>query len=244
LLELKNLHAGYGQGDVLQGLSLKVAEQEVVCLLGRNGAGKSTTLKSIMQLVRPRQGTISLFGQELVGMPTHKVALAGVGYVPEDRRIFPRLTVEENLRVTRTGAHRRDAWSLERIYQAFPVLRQRRTQLGGTLSGGEQQMLAIARTLAAGPTLLLLDEPSEGLAPLMVRELIRQIGLLKEQRLTILLSEQNLSFADGLSDRVYVIDKGMIQFEGRFSDLKQNAELQQRYLSLGVKPARYGAPAD
>lgn len=234
MLEIRNLYAGYGQGDVLYNLSLNVAGQEAVCLLGRNGAGKSTTLKAIMQLIRPRQGAISLANKDLIGMPTHEVALSGVGYVPEERRIFPNLTVGENLRVPRDGG-RAVVWPLERIYDVFPVLWERQNQAGGTLSGGEQQMLAIARALIGNPSLLLLDEPSEGLAPLMVRALIDQIAQLKKQQLTILLSEQNISFAEALCERVYVIDKGTIQFEGRLSELKENPELQQRYLAVGKK---------
>ena len=165
-------------------------------------------------------------------MPTHEVALNGVGYVPEERRIFPNLTVGENMRVPRGGG-RKVVWPLERIYEVFPVLWERRNQTAGTLSGGEQQMLAIARALIGNPSLLLLDEPSEGLARLMVRALIGQIGKLKEQNITILLSEQNVSFAEMLCDRVYVIDKGTVQFEGRLQQLKEDIELQHRYLAVG-----------
>jgi branched-chain amino acid transport system ATP-binding protein len=232
LLEIKNLYAGYGQGDVLQGLSLSVGERDAVCLLGRNGAGKSTTLKAIMQLIEPRQGAIYLGNDNLVGMATHKVALCGVGYVPEERRMFPKLTVGENLRVPRNTG-RDVVWPLERIYSVFPVLWERQNQMAGTLSGGEQQMLAIARALMGNPSLLLLDEPSEGLAPLMVQALIGQIAQLKQQGLTILLSEQNISFAEKLCERVYVIDKGVIQFEGQLRELRENAELQKRYLAVG-----------
>ncbi len=232
MLEIRNLYAGYGQGDVLQNLSLSVGEREAVCLLGRNGAGKSTTLKAIMQFIRPRQGAISLGDKDLIGMPTHEVALSGVGYVPEERRMFPNLTVGENLRVPRDGG-RSVVWPRERIYDVFPVLWERKNQMAGTLSGGEQQMLAIARALIGNPSLLLLDEPSEGLAPLMVRALIGQIAQLKEQKLTILLSEQNISFAEMLCERVYVIDKGTIQFEGRLQELRDNVDLQHRDLAIG-----------
>ena len=232
MLEIKNLYAGYGQGDVLQDLSLSVGVRDAVCLLGRNGAGKSTTLKAIMQLIQPRQGAIYLGNENLVGMATHKVALCGVGYVPEERRMFSKLTVGENLRVPRSTG-RDVVWPLERVYGVFPVLWERQNQMAGTLSGGEQQMLAIARALMGNPSLLLLDEPSEGLAPLMVRALIRQIAQLKEQGLTILLSEQNISFAEALCERVYVIDKGAIQFDGRPRELRENGELQKRYLAIG-----------
>lgn len=234
MLEIENLYAGYGQGDVLHNLSLRVGEREAVCLLGRNGAGKSTILKAIMQLVQPRRGVINFRDQNLAGMPTYKVALSGVGYVPEDRRMFPGLTVRENLRVPRVGMTKGVIWPLERVFDVFPALRQRHQQLAGTLSGGEQQMLAIARALIGSPSLLLLDEPSEGLAPLMVHALINQIAQLKEQKLTILLSEQNLSFADALCDRVYIIDKGTIQFEGSLGEFKQDSKLQQRFLAVGI----------
>jgi branched-chain amino acid transport system ATP-binding protein len=233
VLEISNLYAGYGQGDVLQNLSFNVDEGEAVCLLGRNGAGKSTTFKTIMQLIRPRQGSIRFRNKSLIGKATHEVALSGVGYVPEDRCIFPGLTVSENLRVPRnSGGESR--WPLHRIYDAFPVLRERQHQLGRTLSGGEQQMLAIARALVGNPSVLLLDEPSEGLAPQMVRTLTSQIAQLKAHKLTILLSEQNISLAEALCERVFVIDRGTIRFEGRLQDLKANVELQRRYLSIGA----------
>jgi branched-chain amino acid transport system ATP-binding protein len=233
MLELERLCAGYGQGDVLSDLSLQIDRGEAVCLLGRNGAGKSTTLKAVMQLVRPSRGRVSLDGRDLAGAAPHTVALSGVGYVPEERRIFPKLTVQENLRVPRTAGARARTWSLDKIFAVFPVLQERRRQVGGTLSGGEQQMLAIARTLMTNPSLLLLDEPSEGLAPLIVRELVSQIQRLREHQLTILLSEQNLYFAEALCDRVYIIDKGSIQFGGTFAALRQDETLRQRYLSVG-----------
>lgn len=233
MLEIENLCAGYGQGDVLFDLSLRLAEREAVCLLGRNGAGKSTTLKSIMQLVKPTAGKIKLRGTDITGWQTHKVALAGVGYVAEERRMFPKLTVEENLRVPRTGTKGSSAWSLERVYEVFPVLHERRRQNAGTLSGGEQQMLAIARTLRGNPSLLLLDEPSEGLAPLIVKDLIKQIGRLKGENLTILLSEQNLSFAEALCERVYVIDRGTVVYAGTLAALRSDPELQRKYLAIG-----------
>jgi len=240
VLEIDGLCAGYGQGDVLFDLSLRLAEREAVCLLGRNGAGKSTTLKSIMQLVKPTAGRIRLRGQDITGWPTHKVALAGVGYVAEERRMFPKLTVEENLRVPRIGGKQDSAWTLERVFDVFPVLQERRRQNAGTLSGGEQQMLAIARTLRGNPSLLLLDEPSEGLAPLIVKELIRQIGQLKGENLTILLSEQNLSFAQALCERVYVIDRGTVVYAGTLAELRGDPELQRKYLAIGgdAQPAK------
>jgi branched-chain amino acid transport system ATP-binding protein len=233
-LELIGVYAGYGQGDVLVDLSLEIRAGEAVCLLGRNGAGKSTTLKAIMQLVRPTQGQVRLNGRDVVGTPTHKVMLGGVGYVPEERRMFPKLTVEENLRVTRTGGGP-NGWTLNRVYELFPNLQESWRQMAGTLSGGQQQMLAIARTLMGNPLVLLLDEPSEGLAPLIVRELVTQIARLRDQQLTILLSEQNLRFAEALCDRVYIIDKGAIQFSGTFDTLRNDVDLRQRYLAVGAQ---------
>lgn len=233
MLEISGLRAGYGQGDVLFDLSLRIGQSEAVCLLGRNGAGKSTTLKAIMQLVHPTAGSIRLEGTEIVGKPTHEVALAGVGYVAEDRRMFPKLGVEENLKVTRVRTGRTSEWSLDRVYTLFPKLRERRSQLAGTLSGGEQQMLAIARTLMGSPRLLLLDEPSEGLAPLIVQGLIEQIARLKNEKITILLSEQNLSFAEALCERVYIIDRGTIQYDGPLARLRTDQGLHQQLLSIG-----------
>jgi branched-chain amino acid transport system ATP-binding protein len=215
---------------------LEVRAGEAVCLLGRNGAGKSTTLKAIIQLVVPSQGRVRVNGQDLIGAPIHQVMLGGVGYVPEERRIFPKLSVEENLRVTRTGSGE-GHWSLDRVYEVFPSLYPHRRQPGGTLSGGEQQMLAIARTLMGNPSLLLLDEPSEGLAPLVVQELLKQIAQLRKQKLTVLLSEQNVRFAEALCDRVYIIDKGSIQFTGTFVELHNDPDLRQRYLALGASRA-------
>jgi branched-chain amino acid transport system ATP-binding protein len=240
VLEIENLYAGYGQGDVLFDLSFSVGKGEAVCLLGRNGAGKSTTLKAIMNLVRPRAGEIRFDGSSVTNTPSNQIALRGIGYVPEERRMFPSLTVEENLRVPRTKGKRNDGWSLDRVYDLFPVLRERRRQAAGTLSGGEQQMLAIGRTLMGNPTLLLLDEPSEGLAPLVIQELIEQIRRLKEEALTILLSEQNLAFAELLCERVYVIDRGGIMFTGSLAELRDDESLQAKYLSVGTGPGDMG----
>jgi branched-chain amino acid transport system ATP-binding protein len=234
MLDIEGLRAGYGQGDVLFDVLLRINQGEAVCLLGRNGAGKSTTLKAIMQLVRPTAGQINLNGRSIVGMPTHEVARAGIGYVAEERRIFPKLTVEENLRVTRVGRGRSTSWTLDRVFALFPVLQERRRQSAGTLSGGEQQMLAIARTLMGNPTLLLLDEPSEGLAPIIIQGLIEQIARLKGENLTILLSEQNLAFAEALCERVYVIDRGTIFYDGPLAELRRNPELSQRLLAVGA----------
>jgi branched-chain amino acid transport system ATP-binding protein len=234
VLELRDLHAVYGKSHVLHGVSLAARAGEVVSLLGRNGAGKSTTLKAIVGLVEVTRGAITLEGRELRGLPTHAISRAGIGWVPEDRRIFPELTVRENLMVGEAGAAdpaRR--WPLERVFALFPKLATLAGQRGGSLSGGEQQMLTIARTLMGGPRVLLLDEPSEGLAPVVVKALAENILALKRDGLTILLSEQSLAFARRLADRAYVIEKGEIKFEGTFAALDADAELRRTYLSVG-----------
>jgi branched-chain amino acid transport system ATP-binding protein len=234
VLSVEGLTAGYGQGMVLHDVSLSVNEGEVVCLLGRNGAGKTTTIKSIMGLVAPAQGRITLRGENVVGRPTYEICRAGIGYVPEDRRIFPDLTVLENLEVGREAAGHSDSavWTLERVMELFAPLHPLRHQRAKHLSGGEQRMLTIARALLGNPKVLLLDEPSEGLAPLVVQALWGHIRALKEAGLAILLSEQNLWFASGLSTRVYIIDKGQIQLNSTFAELEANPELKRMHLSL------------
>jgi branched-chain amino acid transport system ATP-binding protein len=234
VLEVRNVHAVYGKSQVLHGVSLTARAGEVVSLLGRNGAGKSTTLKAIVGLVELTRGEIVLDGRALHGLPTHAISRAGIGWVPEDRRIFADLTVRENLLVGEAGAAdpaRR--WPVERVFALFPRLMTLVRQRGGSLSGGEQQMLTIARTLMTGPRLLLLDEPSEGLAPVVVKTLADNIAALKREGLTILLSEQNLAFARRLADRAYIIEKGEIKFEGTFAALDADAELRRTYLSVG-----------
>jgi branched-chain amino acid transport system ATP-binding protein len=244
MLELENVVASYGDARALFGISLYVKQGEVVTLLGRNGAGKSTTLKSIVGLVAVNRGTISFEGQNITKLQTHRIARLGVGYVPEDRRIFPQLSVEENLRVTRRFQSGPNSWPLDRVYSIFPKLAELRQNTGGLLSGGEQQMLCIARTLTGNPKLLLLDEPSEGLAPLIIQLLIEQIGLLKGEGLTILLSEQNMNFARSLSDRVYVIDRGTIVFKGTFDTLDANKAVRDQHLFVATpsKPLRAAEP--
>jgi len=234
VLEVRDVHAVYGKSRVLHGVSLTAHAGEVVSLLGRNGAGKSTTLKAIVGLVELTRGEIALDGRALQGLPTHAISRAGIGWVPEDRRIFADLTVRENLLVGEAGAAdpaRR--WPVERVFALFPRLTTLARQRGGSLSGGEQQMLTIARTLMTGPRLLLLDEPSEGLAPVVVKALAENIAALKRDGLTILLSEQNLAFARRLADRAYIIEKGEIKFEGTFAALDADAELRRTYLSVG-----------
>jgi branched-chain amino acid transport system ATP-binding protein len=234
ILEVKDMYTSYGLSQILFGVSLEVHEGECVCLLGRNGVGKTTTLRSIMGLTPPRQGTVLYKGQEITGRPAFRVAKMGIGFVPEDRRIFPDLTVQENLEVARKSPASRHAteWTVERVYELFPVLARLNDRKGGYLSGGEQQMLTIGRTLMGNPDLLLLDEPSEGLAPLVVRDLEMQIQRLKDEGITILLCEQNAKFATGLSDRAYILEKGHVRFAGTIKALQENAEVRRQYLAL------------
>ena len=232
LLELRDVHAYYGRSHVLHGVGLTAGEGEVVSLLGRNGAGKSTTLKTIMGLVEVTGGDVRYEGRPLRGLATHAIARLGVGFVPEDRRIFGELTVLENLRVGEPDGGAARAWTVERVFGLFPQLRELARRRGGSLSGGEQQMLTIARTLMTGPRLLLLDEPSEGLAPVVVRALGENIAALKRDGLTILLSEQNVKFARRLADRAYIIEKGQIKFEGSFARLDADESIRRAYLSV------------
>jgi branched-chain amino acid transport system ATP-binding protein len=236
LLRVEGLHAYYGPSHVLFDVSLGAAAGEVVALLGRNGAGKTTTLRSIMGLLPPRAGRVRFRGQDVTGWPPYRVARRGVGFVPEDRRIFADLTVEENLEVGRRpgppGPPRAPAWTRERLYEFFPVLGERRRQKGGTLSGGEQQMLTIARTLMGNPELLLLDEPSEGLAPVVVATLLERLEALKRAGQTIILSEQNLRFAMRLADRAYILEQGLVRYEGTIAQLEADRVVRQTYLMV------------
>jgi branched-chain amino acid transport system ATP-binding protein len=234
LLTLEDVHAFYGEAHILQGVSLSVGEGEVVTLIGRNGAGKTTTLRSIMGIVPPRLGRIAFAGQELRGLPTHTVARAGIAYVPEERRILPNLTVEENLRLGRLGTNgRRDGDAvMEEVLGYFPRLRERLTQKGKGLSGGEQQMLAIARGLVARPRLMLVDEPTEGLSPIIVESLTEILRDINRRGTAILLVEQILDVALALSHRLYVMDQGRIQFEGSADQLRADPAIQQRFLGV------------
>lgn len=233
MLSLRNLNAYYGGAHILADVSLEIAAGEVVVLLGRNGAGKSTTLKSIMGLVPPRSGEIAFDGIRIDGLSPFEIARLGIGYVPEDRRIFTDLTVEENLEVGRQPP-RPDAplWTPEELFALFPNLAEMRRRSAGRMSGGEQQMLTIARTLMGNPRLLLLDEPSEGLAPVIVEQMARTIGTLKSQGLTVVLSEQNLHFATLVGDRAHIIEKGRIRFSGTMSELSADPAIHQTYLSV------------
>ena len=231
MLEVAGLHAFYGQSHVLFDVSLRIAAGEVVCLLGRNGAGKTTTLKSIMGVVPPRSGRILFKTQDVAGRPPHVLARAGLGYVPDDRRIFADLTVFENLEIAMKGGDGQSSrWDLARVFDLFPVLNEKASRKGGHLSGGEQKMLAIGRALIGNPELLLLDEPMEGLAPLLVRALEDKILELKATGLTVLLAEQNVQAALRLADRGYVIDDGRIRYEGTVRELRENDEVRRRYL--------------
>lgn len=234
LLALSGVATYYGTSHILFDLALAVEAGEVVCLLGRNGAGKTTTMKTIMGLVRARRGSIVFDGHELVGLPPYAIARLGVGYVPDERLIFPDLTVRENLEIARKPPAKPgiEPWTVERVYELFPALAGRDGNLGGYLSGGEQQMLTVGRTLMGNPSLLLLDEPVEGVAPLVVRHLGETIVALKALGLTILMAEQNLVFARQISDRAYVIEKGRIRFSGTMAELETNHEVQQKYLMI------------
>ena len=232
LLSIDALHAAYGLSRVLFGVSLAVEAGECVCLLGRNGVGKTTTMRSVMGFLKPTGGHILWKGVDIAGWAPHRVARAGIGFVPEDRRIFAELTVWENLDVAARAAQRPGAWTIEAVYELFPILRELRNRRGGFLSGGEQQMLTIARTLMGNPELLLLDEPSEGLAPLVVEALLKNIRALKERGMTILLAEQGVEFSLALADRVYVLEKGTIRHTGPSVELRDDQALRNRLLSL------------
>jgi len=232
LLVIEQLHSAYGLSRVLFGISLQVAAGECVCLLGRNGVGKTTTMRSVMGFLPPTAGRILWKGTNIAGWAPHRVARAGIGFVPEDRRIFAELTVWENLDVAIRASGRDGAWTIEAVYKLFPVLRELRTRLGGFLSGGEQQMLTIARTLVGNPELLLLDEPSEGLAPLVIKALLDDIRALKERGVTILLAEQGVDFSLALADRVYILEKGTVRYTGPAEELRDDQELRNRLLSL------------
>jgi branched-chain amino acid transport system ATP-binding protein len=233
MLEISALHAYYGRAHILEDVSFSVGWGEVVALLGRNGAGKSTTLKSIMGLVPPAKGWISFDGHNLVGRTPFAIARLGLGYVPEERRVFPELTVVENLEVGRQPRrHRAPHWTPERLFALFPNLAELRTRQAGRISGGEQQMLTIARTLMGNPRAILLDEPSEGLAPVIVEQMARTIEELKQEGLTVLLSEQNLRFASLIANRALIIEQGRIRYQGTLAELEADEEVRAAYLMV------------
>ena len=231
ILAVEDVYASYGLSQVLFGVSLEIHAGECVCLLGRNGVGKTTTMRSIMGLTPPVRGRIAWKGRDLRGHAPHQIANAGIGFVPEDRRIFAELTVWENLDVAARRAQG-GGWTVERVYDLFPKLADLAGRQGGFLSGGEQQMLTIARTLMGNPELLLLDEPSEGLAPLVVESLQERIGGLKRDGLTILLAEQSVDFCLALADRVYVLEKGVVRYSGTTEAFRADRSIQEKYLEL------------
>jgi branched-chain amino acid transport system ATP-binding protein len=238
MLSVDRLNAWYGAAQILYDLKFEVGRGEVVALMGRNGAGKSTTMKSIMGLVAKRNGEIRFNGGDISGLKSYEIARRGLGFTPEDRRIFVDLTVEENLDVGRQPPRRfNDAkpapvWTPDKLYGLFPNLAEMPDRLGGRMSGGEQQMLTVARTLMGNPFLVLLDEPSEGVAPVIVEQMANTIVELKKEGLSILLSEQNVHFARLVSDRVYVLEKGQIRWSGSMPELEENVEVQRAYLTV------------
>jgi branched-chain amino acid transport system ATP-binding protein len=231
LLVLEGVNSYYGENHILKSVSLTVAAGETVALLGRNGVGKTTTLKSIVGWVQPRSGSITFAGEQIAGKEMMSIARKGIALVPEERRIFTNLTVAENLRIAQIAA-RKPGWSLERVYERFPRLRERLANKGDEISGGEKQMLAIARALVQDTRVLLLDEPTEGLAPLIVREVEAVIREIKGAGMTILLVEQNLYSALGVADRCYILDQGEIVYEGTPDDLRGNDPVLRRYLHV------------
>ncbi len=229
MLEVDRIHTYYGLSHILFDVSLRVSQGEIVGLLGRNGAGKSTTMRSIGGLTPPRQGTVTFHGEPITGKKAYLLVRRGIAYVPDDRRVFADLTVDDNLEIT---FRRSNDWNKSRVYDLFPVLEEIRSRRAGNLSGGEQQMLTIGRALMSSPEFLLLDEPTEGLAPLIVRTLEEQIVKLREAGISILLSEQNVKSAMKLINRVYVIDNGRIRFEGTVAEFEENKEVKKKYLMV------------
>jgi branched-chain amino acid transport system ATP-binding protein len=234
ILEVSGINTYYGTSHILFDLSLHMKRGELVCLLGRNGSGKTTTLRSLMGLTAPKTGKVIFHGEDLCGKPSYVVARKGIGYVPDNRLIFPDLTVRENLEIARKNSehYTGEPWTVDKVYDSFPQLKKLERHLGGHLSGGEQQMLTIGRTLMGNPELILLDEPVEGLAPLIVRDFAEKLIKLKEMGVTILFSEQNIRFSLAVAERAYVINKGRIEYEGTIEALSRNEEIKQKYLMI------------
>jgi branched-chain amino acid transport system ATP-binding protein len=233
MLDVKNLDVFYGASQILFGVDLSVSRGQTVALLGRNGAGKSTTFKAIAGIAPPLRGQVMLSGVNLAGRLPYRIARAGIGYVPEDRQVFPEHSVNDNLMIGRKpGVDGKSYWNLARVYEVFPILAGMRGRMAGRLSGGEQQLLTIARTLMGNPDIILLDEPSEGLAPLIVQSIGRLILQLREMGVTILLAEQNMHFCLGIATHVAVVDKGQIVYRGTIDELRENAAITQRYLAI------------
>ena len=232
-LSLEGIDVFYGASQILFGVDLSIERGTTVALLGRNGAGKSTTFKAIAGVAPPRAGRIVLNGQEIAGHAPYRIARRGIGYVPEDRQVFPEHSVDDNLSIAiKPGTDGKIHWTLDRIFRVFPTLQAMRGRMAGRLSGGEQQMLTIARTLMGNPEIILLDEPSEGLAPIIVAQIARLIGELREEGVTILLAEQNMHFCIAVATSVAIIDKGHIVYRGTVAELKQNDDIKQRYLAV------------
>jgi branched-chain amino acid transport system ATP-binding protein len=232
MLELINVHTYYGQSYILQGISFEVRDSSVVALLGRNGMGKTTTIRSIIGFTPPRRGIVRFKGRDITGLPPYRIAHMNIGLVPQGRQIFPSLSVEENLTMAARGGQKAGAWTLDKVYSLFPILKIRAKYKGNLLSGGEQQMQTIARSLMTNPELLLMDEPSEGLAPIIVKEIGQVIRQLKKSGFSILLVEQNLSMALGLADYVYILSNGKIVYESRPEELRRNEEVKARHLGV------------
>jgi branched-chain amino acid transport system ATP-binding protein len=233
IIQVEDIDVYYETSQILFGVGLSVRKGETMALLGRNGAGKSTTMKAIIGLAPPRSGRVRLRGEVISGRRPYRIARAGLGFVPEDRQVFPEHTVEDNLMIGRKiGPEGQDEWPLKRIYQVFPLLEPLRNRFAGRLSGGEQQMLAIARTLMGNPVLLLLDEPSEGLAPIIVQRIGELLRQLRGMGATVLIAEQNMHFCLGLASHAAIIDKGQIVYTGTIDELKANNNIRRRYLAL------------
>ncbi|MDF2118856.1 ABC transporter ATP-binding protein [Roseiarcaceae bacterium H3SJ34-1] len=233
LLDVAGLNAAYGASQVLHDIALRMSAGEVILLLGRNGAGKTTLMKALMGLVSLRGGSIRLNGTDIAGKQSYEIARLGIGLVPEDRRMFAHLTVAENLQLgAKPGADGRTGWNFERVFQLFPDLRNLQGRKAGNLSGGQQQMVAVARTLLGNPDLVLLDEPGEGLAPVIVEQMANQLGVLRREGLSMIISEQNLSFARKLADRAYILESGYIRHSGTLAELDANPDAWTRYIAF------------
>lgn len=234
ILQVENLNTYYGTSHILFDVNLNINKGELVCILGRNGAGKTTILRSIMGLTPPKIGSIKYHGEELKGKPPYYIAHKGIGYVPDARLIFPDLTVKENLMIgiKKSQYYDGEPWTIEKVYDVFPHLKKLEKHLGGHLSGGEQQMLTIGRTLMGNPELILLDEPVEGLAPLIVKDFTDKLLKLKKMGITILFSEQNVIFSLSIADRAYVINKGRVEYEGTIHELERNDDIKKKYLMI------------
>jgi len=236
MLEVRDIHSYYGKSHILHGVSLDLKEGEMVCLLGRNGVGKSTTLKSIMGVVKPQQGSIRFHDRELIGLAPYEIARLGIGYVPEDRRIFRSLTVHENLLMGIKGGKKGNVgeggWTIDRVYELFPRLQERCNNKGSHLSGGEQQMLTVVRTLMGNPRVILVDEPTEGLAPLIVKDVLDMLATVRKSGVTVLMVEQNFKAAIKVADRFYIMSKGQIVFSGNQAELLAAEDVRKNYLEV------------